>query len=68
MKVTLVTALLLCALVVFVKASPFAVLEEEQDENLEDELYELAGWDVEDPAMMPSKPPVKLTVSDFRVA
>lgn len=67
MKITLATALLLGALVVFVKASSFAEQEEENDENLEDELYDLEAWEIEDPAMGPPKPPVNVDVRSLIV-
>lgn len=65
MKITLAIALLLCALVVFVKASSFAEQEEENDENLEDELHDLEAWEIEDPAMGPPKPPINVDVSNI---
>lgn len=64
MKITLATALLLCALVTFAKANHFADLGDEL-ENFEDELDELEPYEIEDPAIAPPKPPINLDVSNF---
>ncbi|KAL9972178.1 hypothetical protein ACROYT_G018434 [Oculina patagonica] len=58
MKITLATALLLCALVAYVKANHFEDLGDEL-QNFEDELDELETMDFEDPAE-PPKPPINL--------
>lgn len=65
MKITLATALLLCASVAFVKADwGYTDLEEEDEiETLEDELSELEPWETEDPAIAPPKPLARLEVS-----
>lgn len=62
MKITLATALFLCAFVALARANSFSGLGYDT-QGLEDELNELEALDLQDPPMGPSKPHVSLEVS-----